>query len=195
MGGTAHLACNVIGYWSEIKLDIVKDYAAAYSTILAAQKKPSLCHVNIDAFAGAGVHVSKTTGEYVPGSHANALLVQPLFREYHLIDIDRQKVALLERRQTAAWSQTGSAQPNNPPHRTIEPESTNSASASQGCLAVQHCQQRIVIVHEIPFVAPASSIPGLPILAHAISATPLIRPLGEGPEHREKHLIRLFNPP
>jgi three-Cys-motif partner protein len=49
----------------------------------------------IDAFAGAGVHVSKTTGEYIRGSPINALLLHPSFREYHLIDIDRQKVALL----------------------------------------------------------------------------------------------------
>src|SRR2546422_2673826 len=84
-----------IGYWSEIKLDIVKDYASAYSRILAAQTKPALHHVYIDAFAGAGVHVSKATGGYVPGSPVNALLVQPAFREYHLIYIDRQKVASL----------------------------------------------------------------------------------------------------
>ena len=87
-----------IGYWSEIKLDIVKDYASAYSRILAAQTKPSLDHVYIDAFAGAGVHISKTTREYISGSPINALLVQPPFREYHLIDIDRQKVELLRER-------------------------------------------------------------------------------------------------
>jgi three-Cys-motif partner protein len=84
-----------IGYWSEIKLDIVKDYASAYSRILTAQRKPSLHHVYVDAFAGAGVHISKTTGEFIPGSPINVLLVQPPFREYHLIDIDRQKVAVL----------------------------------------------------------------------------------------------------
>ena len=87
-----------IGYWSEIKLDIVKDYASAYSRILAAQREPALHHVYIDAFAGAGVHISKATGEYIPGSPINALLVRPAFREYHLIDIDRQKVALLRDR-------------------------------------------------------------------------------------------------
>jgi three-Cys-motif partner protein len=87
-----------IGYWSEIKLDIVKEYASAYSRILAAQREPALHHVYIDAFAGAGVHISKATGEYIPGSPINALLVRPAFREYHLIDIDRQKVALLRDR-------------------------------------------------------------------------------------------------
>ena len=87
-----------IGYWSEIKLDIVKDYASAYSRILAAQTKLRLHHLYIDAFAGAGVHISKTTREYISGSPVNALLVQPPFREYHLIDIDRQKVELLRER-------------------------------------------------------------------------------------------------
>lgn len=87
-----------IGYWSEIKLDIVKDYASAYSRILAAQREPALHQVYIDAFAGAGVHISKAIGEYIPGSPINALLVRPAFREYHLIDIDRQKVALLRDR-------------------------------------------------------------------------------------------------
>lgn len=81
-----------IGYWSEVKLDIVREYAAAYSKILAAQKNPTLHHVYIDAFAGAGIHVSKTTGEFVKGSPMNALLIKPPFKEYHLIDLDSNKV-------------------------------------------------------------------------------------------------------
>jgi three-Cys-motif partner protein len=84
-----------IGYWSEIKLDIVKDYASAYSKILAAQIKPALHHIYVDAFAGAGVHISKATGQYVTGSPVNALLVQPPFLEYHLIDIDQKKIVSL----------------------------------------------------------------------------------------------------
>jgi hypothetical protein len=31
-----------IGYWSEIKLDIIKEYASAYSRILSSQKNPKL---------------------------------------------------------------------------------------------------------------------------------------------------------
>jgi three-Cys-motif partner protein len=83
-----------IGYWSEIKLDIVKDYAAAYSRILAAKK---LKHVYIDAFAGAGQHISKATGELVPGSPLNALNVLPPFREYYLIDLDSSRVTGLRK--------------------------------------------------------------------------------------------------
>jgi len=83
-----------IGYWSEVKLDIIREYAAAYSQILSAQK--NLYHIYIDAFAGAGIHISKTSGEFVQGSPLNALLVKPPFREYHFIDLHRQKVAALE---------------------------------------------------------------------------------------------------
>jgi three-Cys-motif partner protein len=79
-----------IGYWSELKLEIVKKYAAAYSTILSAQK--ALYHLYVDAYAGAGVHVSRTSGEMVPGSPLNALEVRPPFREYHLIDMDAERV-------------------------------------------------------------------------------------------------------
>ena len=76
-----------IGYWSEIKLDILRKYATAYSTVLAAQSGIR-SHVYIDGFAGAGTHISKTSGEFVPGSPLNALLVQPSFREFHFIDLD-----------------------------------------------------------------------------------------------------------
>ena len=86
-----------ISYWSEIKIDIVREYAAAYSTILSAQRNPSLDHMYIDAFAGAGVHISRTTGEFVAGSPLNALLVRPPFREYHLIDLNTGKADSLRR--------------------------------------------------------------------------------------------------
>jgi three-Cys-motif partner protein len=88
------LRIDEVGYWSEIKLDILKEYAAAYSTVLAAQTGLR-GHVYIDAFAGAGVHLSKTTGQYIPGSPLNALLVQPPFQEYHFIDLDGGRAAHL----------------------------------------------------------------------------------------------------
>jgi three-Cys-motif partner protein len=83
-----------IGYWSEIKLDIVRKYASAYSTVLT--KQPNIrSHVYIDAFAGAGVHIAKQTGEFVAGSPLNALNVKPPFKEFHLIDLDGGRVAQL----------------------------------------------------------------------------------------------------
>jgi three-Cys-motif partner protein len=96
MSRKSELKFDEIGYWSEVKLDIIKDYALAYSTILAAQKNPKLYHIYIDAFAGSGVHISRSTGEFVQGSPVNAILVRPPFKEYHLIDLDQKKVALLK---------------------------------------------------------------------------------------------------
>jgi three-Cys-motif partner protein len=87
---------DTIGYWSELKLEIVRKYAAAYSRILAAQRR--FDHLYVDAFAGGGEHLSRATGEMVPGSPLNALLVTPPFREYHLIDLDAAKVAQLRER-------------------------------------------------------------------------------------------------
>ncbi|MCK4390888.1 MAG: three-Cys-motif partner protein TcmP [Desulfobacterales bacterium] len=93
---TKGLRYDEIGYWSEIKLDIIKEYAAAYSRILSSRSSPIFYHFYIDAFAGAGKHKSKSTGEFVLGSPANALLVSPRFREYHFIDLDEQKIESLE---------------------------------------------------------------------------------------------------
>ena len=81
-----------IGYWSEIKLVIIREYARAYSSILSAQKQPQLHHVYIEGFAGAGVHRSKASEEFILGSLLNALNVRPPFREYHLIDIKQEKI-------------------------------------------------------------------------------------------------------
>jgi three-Cys-motif partner protein len=86
---------DVIGSWSEVKLDILKDYASAYSRILASQTSISR-HLYIDAFAGAGIHVSKATGEFVAGSPFNAMLVNPPFSEMHWIDLDHARVEGLQ---------------------------------------------------------------------------------------------------
>jgi len=84
-----------IGLWSEVKLAILRDYATEYSKILSAQRNPRLRHVYIDAFAGAGIHLSRASREFVPGSPLNALAVEPPFSEYHLIDIDSAKTEQL----------------------------------------------------------------------------------------------------
>ena len=82
-----------IGYWSEIKLEIIKEYAKVYSTILS--KQSYLKHIYIDAFAGVGLHISKTSKEIVAGSPLNALYVKPPFKELHLIDLDGKKAQFL----------------------------------------------------------------------------------------------------
>ena len=92
MSSKQDLKFDEIGYWSEVKLDIIRSYAAEYSKILAAQDRPRLQHIYIDAFAGAGMHLSVRTGEMVPGSPLNVLQVEPPFQEYHLIDLDQARV-------------------------------------------------------------------------------------------------------
>ncbi len=84
-----------IGHWSEIKLDIVKDYAAAYAMILS--KQSNLAFAYIDGFSGAGEHIRKDCGTPVPGSPLNALNVEPPFDQYFLIDLDGEKVGHLRR--------------------------------------------------------------------------------------------------
>lgn len=84
-----------IGEWSEAKLEIVRDHGKAYSAILNNQR--GFSHAYIDAFAGAGTHVSKTTGELVPGSPLNALSISPSFADYFFIDINGRKVDALQR--------------------------------------------------------------------------------------------------
>lgn len=84
-----------IGYWSELKLEIVRKYAQEYSKILSAQRNPSFHHAYIDGFAGAGFNVSKASGELVPGSPLNALGIQPPFRAFYLVDLDGGRASLL----------------------------------------------------------------------------------------------------
>lgn len=59
------LKLDTIGFWSEVKLDILREYAQAYSRILT---KKGLYHVYVDAFAGPGKHISERTGRLIAGS-------------------------------------------------------------------------------------------------------------------------------
>jgi three-Cys-motif partner protein len=77
----------------------VAEYAKAYTTILRAQK--GFTRVYIDAFSGPGRHISKKSGEFIPGSPLEVLAVSPAFDEYHFIDLDRGKLDEL-RRQVGA---------------------------------------------------------------------------------------------
>lgn len=89
------LIFDEIGIWTEIKLEIIKKYATAYSRIISSKSNPSFTHIYIDAFAGSGINLSKQTGDFVPGSPLNALEVQPPFREIYLIDLDGEKIQQL----------------------------------------------------------------------------------------------------
>ncbi len=84
---------DVIGSWTEVKLEILGEYAAPYSTILVANR---FHHLYIDAFAAGGSHISGTTGEVVPGSPLIALSTKPPFQEYHFIDKNPARVEQLK---------------------------------------------------------------------------------------------------
>ena len=77
---------------SEVKLDILREYAAPYSKILTSS---GFYHLYIDAYAAGGSHVSRTTGEVVPGSPLVALSTKPPFHEYHFIDANPGRVEQL----------------------------------------------------------------------------------------------------
>jgi len=82
-----------IGYWSELKLESVEKYGAAYTTAFA--NFPNLKKYYIDGFSGAGVHISRTTGARVEGSPARALKVTPPFDGFYFIDFDAAKTEYL----------------------------------------------------------------------------------------------------
>lgn len=85
---------DIIGPWSEVKLDILREYASPYSKILTAN---NFHHLYIDAYAAGGSHLSRTTGDVVPGSPLIALATEPPFSEYHFIDADPTRVDQLRR--------------------------------------------------------------------------------------------------
>lgn len=89
-----------IGVWSEVKLAIIKEYAAAYAKILDKTRResiPSLRWLYIDAYAGPGIHLSRATGNIVEGSPLIALNTLPPFSEYHFIDSDPDRAGQLRR--------------------------------------------------------------------------------------------------
>lgn len=86
------LVFDKIGYWSEIKLEIIEKYASAYSIIFSSPQYYYFHHVYIDAFAGSGTHISKTTKGLVRGSPQIVLDLDPPFKEYYFIDTNGDKV-------------------------------------------------------------------------------------------------------
>jgi len=81
-----------VGIWTEVKLQILRDYSTAYAAIL--RKQTAIRHyAYIDGFAGAGTHISKTTGEEIEGSPTIALAQE--FSHYHFVDLDGTRAARL----------------------------------------------------------------------------------------------------
>jgi three-Cys-motif partner protein len=82
-----------IGRWSELKLEIVEKYGAAYTRTFL--NFSYIKKYYIDAFSGAGIHISKATGAPIDGSPTRALKVTPAFDGFYFIDLDAEKTDFL----------------------------------------------------------------------------------------------------
>jgi three-Cys-motif partner protein len=83
-----------VGHWSELKLEIVEKYGAAYTR--AFSNTPNLKKYYIDGYSGAGIHISKRSGVQIEGSPARALKVRPPFDGFYFIDMDPTRTAHLD---------------------------------------------------------------------------------------------------
>jgi three-Cys-motif partner protein len=88
------LEFDEIGIWSEVKLAILEEYAKPFNEIILKKK---LHPIYIDAFAGAGHHIAKDSGEMVKGSPVRALGIKPPFEFLHFFDTNETRIAELKR--------------------------------------------------------------------------------------------------
>jgi three-Cys-motif partner protein len=88
------LRIDEIGYWSEIKLEILEKYARPYNQILLGNK---LHPIYIDGFAGAGHHIAKGSDRIIEGSPTRALGINPPFDSFHFVDSDGARIEQLRR--------------------------------------------------------------------------------------------------
>ena len=94
MARKATLRFDEVGIWSEIKLEIIEAYAKEYATILSHQNY--IKAVYIDAFSGAGIHKSKTSGQDILGSPLKILSLSQKFNHYYFIDLNPDKANFLK---------------------------------------------------------------------------------------------------
>jgi hypothetical protein len=94
MADTLPFSFDQVGIWSELKLEIVEKYGSAYTGAFANERR--LKKFYVDAFSGAGVHISKRSGGQIEGSPARALKTSPPFDGFVFIDMDAQKTAHLK---------------------------------------------------------------------------------------------------
>jgi three-Cys-motif partner protein len=90
---------DVIGKWSEEKLELLEKYLRAYARIMSSQKRkrgwPEAFHY-IDAFAGSGQARAKDEERYIEGSPLRALQCDPPFDYCWFIERSPQRVEKLE---------------------------------------------------------------------------------------------------
>jgi three-Cys-motif partner protein len=92
---------DIIGRWSEEKLDLLAQYLNAYSVIMNKQKKSWLrAYYYIDAFAGSvRPRAKEDEQKYIDGSPLRALQTEPPFDAFWFIDISPQRIERIERLQ------------------------------------------------------------------------------------------------
>ncbi|GET37531.1 three-Cys-motif partner protein TcmP [Microseira wollei] len=85
---------DIIGRWSEEKLDLLAKYLKAYSAIMNKQKQSWLkAYYYIDAFAGSVRPRSKEDEQrYIDGSPLRALQTEPKFDAYWFIDVSPRRI-------------------------------------------------------------------------------------------------------
>jgi len=85
---------DIIGRWSEEKLDLLAKYLKAYSVIMNEQKKSWLrAYYYIDAFAGSVRPRAKEDEQrYIDGSPLRALQTEPQFDGYWFVDVSPRRV-------------------------------------------------------------------------------------------------------
>ena len=83
-----------ISKWSEIKLDIIGEYASPYTRIMSGQ---NFKFHYIDAFCGAGMHISRDSKDAVHGSPLRVMNTDHPFHNYFFVDLDGGKTAFLEK--------------------------------------------------------------------------------------------------
>jgi three-Cys-motif partner protein len=97
---------DIIGRWSEEKLDLLAQYLQAYSAIMNNQKTPSnptgrpwlRAYYYIDAFAGSVRPRAKEDEQrYIDGSPLRALQTDPRFDGYWFIDVSPRRIARIEK--------------------------------------------------------------------------------------------------
>ncbi len=90
---------DIIGRWSEEKLDLLAKYLKAYSVIMNEQKKSWLrAYYYIDAFAGSVRPRAKEDEQrYIDGSPLRALQTEPQFDGYWFVDVSPRRVERVQR--------------------------------------------------------------------------------------------------
>jgi three-Cys-motif partner protein len=92
---------DVIGKWSEEKLELLEKYLKAYARIMNSQKRKWLKAFHyIDAFAGSGQARAKDEERYIEGSPLRALQCDPPFDCYWFIEMSPWRVEKLKSLQS-----------------------------------------------------------------------------------------------